>query len=190
MGKSRMIDELSKKHLVLPINLRPTSDTGLYLLFDLSSRSSLNLYALGFPAADVDVRTFLTVDETEKNNILRRSHAFLFALFTTVKVYLQNIDQHISQHVYGLPPEQYPQTIAQKFRLLMTAGQTFNKQGDKRREFYSAVVRAANEVLVISWMSSFLVLTYSIPPASARGEKCRVTGIQVHPAGYASPRNH
>lgn len=44
MGKSRMIDELSKKHLVLPINLRPSSDTG-------------------FPAADVEVRAFFTVDE-------------------------------------------------------------------------------------------------------------------------------
>ncbi|KAM6501263.1 hypothetical protein JOM56_004277 [Amanita muscaria] len=47
MGKSRMIDELSKKHLVLPINLRPSSDNG-------------------FPAADVNVRTFFTVDESER----------------------------------------------------------------------------------------------------------------------------
>lgn len=130
------------------------------------------------------------MDETEKDNVLRRSHAFLFALFTTAKVYLENIDKHISQHVNGLPPEQHPQTIAQKFRLLMTAGQTFKKQGEKRREFYSAVVGYANKVLVICWMSSFLVLTYSIPPASARRGKYRVTGIQVQPAGYASPRNH
>ncbi|KAM6501250.1 hypothetical protein JOM56_004264, partial [Amanita muscaria] len=128
MGKSRMIDELSKKHLVLPINLRPSSDNG-------------------FPAADVDVRVFLTVDETEKDNILRRCHAFLIALFTTARSYLENIDQHIAQHVGEVPLEQPPQTIAQKFRLLMTAGQTFKRQGDKRREFYRAVVTYANELL-------------------------------------------
>jgi hypothetical protein len=29
MGKSRMIDELSKKHLVIPVNLRPEGDSGL-----------------------------------------------------------------------------------------------------------------------------------------------------------------
>ncbi|KAM6501286.1 hypothetical protein JOM56_004300 [Amanita muscaria] len=120
-----MIDELSKKHLVLPINLRLSSDTG-------------------FPAADLDVRTFLTVDETEKDNIHRRSHAFLIALFATARSYLQNIDQHITNE---LRREQNPQTIAQKFRLLMTAGQTFKHQGGKRREFYTAVVKYANELL-------------------------------------------
>ncbi|KIL66156.1 hypothetical protein M378DRAFT_10426 [Amanita muscaria Koide BX008] len=128
MGKSRMIDELSKKHLVLPINLRPSSDNG-------------------FPAADVDVRVFLTVDESEKDDILRRCHAFLIALFTTARSYLENIDQHIAQHVGELPLEQPPQTIAQKFRLLMTAGQTFKRQGDKRRGFYRDVVTYANELL-------------------------------------------
>ncbi|KIL63618.1 hypothetical protein M378DRAFT_24971 [Amanita muscaria Koide BX008] len=125
MGKSRMIDELSKKHLVLPINLRPSSDEG-------------------FPAADVDVRIFLTVGETEKDNMHRRYRAFLIALFITARRYLQNIDQHIADE---LPLEQSPHTIAEKFRLLMTAGQTFKRQGGKRCEFYSAVVKYANQLL-------------------------------------------
>jgi hypothetical protein len=30
MGKSRMIDELSKDHLVIPINLRPPGSTGVH----------------------------------------------------------------------------------------------------------------------------------------------------------------
>ena len=29
-GKSRMIEELSKKHLVIPVNLRDSSESGLY----------------------------------------------------------------------------------------------------------------------------------------------------------------
>ncbi|KAM6501265.1 hypothetical protein JOM56_004279 [Amanita muscaria] len=125
MGKSRMIDELSKKHLVLPVNLRPSSDKG-------------------FPAADVEVRDFLTVDETEKDKIYRRSHAFLIALFTITIGYLQNIDQHITDEQRR---ERNPQTIAEKFRLLMTAGQTFERQGGKRCGFYSDVVKYANKLL-------------------------------------------
>ncbi|KIL63636.1 hypothetical protein M378DRAFT_662372 [Amanita muscaria Koide BX008] len=130
MGKSRMIDELSKKHLVLPVNLRPSSDKG-------------------FPAADVEVRDFLTVDETEKDKIYRRSHAFLIALFTITISYLQNIDQHITDEQRR---ERNPQTIAEKFRLLMTAGQTFERQGSKRCGFYSDVVKYANKVTSASFM--------------------------------------
>jgi hypothetical protein len=36
MGKSRTIDELSKEHFVIPINLRPSADTGLSRLAILS----------------------------------------------------------------------------------------------------------------------------------------------------------
>ncbi len=32
-GKSRMIEELSKKHLVIPVNLRGPNETGLSLFF-------------------------------------------------------------------------------------------------------------------------------------------------------------
>ncbi|KIL68319.1 hypothetical protein M378DRAFT_158863 [Amanita muscaria Koide BX008] len=147
MGKSRMIDELSKKHFVLPINIRPSSDTG-------------------FPAADVDVKTFLTVDETEKDNIHRRSHAFLIALFTTARSFLQNIDHHITNELHR---EKNPQTITQKFRLLMTAGQTFNHQGFKRREFYRAVVKYANELLQLPIISA--PLDSSIRQLTPHGEQ-------------------
>ncbi|KAM6501280.1 hypothetical protein JOM56_004294, partial [Amanita muscaria] len=163
MGKSRMIDELSKKHLVLPINLRSSSDEG-------------------FPAADVDVRIFLTVGETEKDNMHRRYRAFLIALFITARSYLQNIDQHIADE---LPLEQSPHTIAEKFRLLMTAGQTFKRQGGKRCEFYRAVVKYANQVISMSCKAHFL-LTFFHLPASATADNFRATEI-VHPTGYVYP---
>jgi hypothetical protein len=118
------------------------------------------MYDPGFPAADVEVRDFFAVDGTERDTIVRRSHAFLIALFTITRDYLQNIDQHITQ-ACELPVEQYPQTIAQKFRLLMTAGQTFMRQGEKRSEFYSAVMKYANEVIFMSCITPFLLLTSS-----------------------------
>ena len=89
------------------MNLRPSSDTGSYLLSDLPSHSSHP----GFPAADVDVGAYLTVDETRTDRILRRYHAYFIALFTTARRYLETIDREITSS----------QTIAQKFRVLMTA---------------------------------------------------------------------
>jgi hypothetical protein len=108
----------------------------------------------GFPAADVDVRIFLDVDHQQKDKILLRAHAFLTALFKTAKEYLQNIDQHVMQLVHGLSPEQYPQSTTQKFRLLMTVGQSFTYQGDKRREFYSKVVECAQKVILMDCASA------------------------------------
>ena len=132
----------------------------------------------GFPAADVDVRAFLTVDETQSDKILCRYHAFLTALFTTARHYLQNINKEITP----------PQTIAQKFRLLMTAGQTFKYQGAKRCDFYSAVVKCANEVISMS-CKAHLLLTCCLLPASAITHSFSATGIP-HPTGYPSSRHH
>lgn len=60
--------------------------------------------------------------------------------------------------------DQYPQTIAQKFRLLMTAGQTFKHQGEKRSEFYSAVVKYANELLQSAISSALGSSTRPVTP--------------------------
>jgi hypothetical protein len=89
---------------------------------------------------------FLPVDEAKQSDSLRRSHAFLIALFVTAKLYLQVIDQHITQLAHDLSPEIYPVSAAQQLRFLTSAGQTFADQGDKRREFYSVMVNRAQDV--------------------------------------------
>jgi hypothetical protein len=59
-----------------------------------------------------------------------RAGAFLCALFVAVLDFLQHIDDQIAG--IELPPyEDQPNSIAEKFRLLMTVGQTFSQQGQQ-----------------------------------------------------------
>lgn len=57
MGKSRMIDELSKEHFVIPINLR-TTGTGMAFPPSLSKWNSLFCCTQGFPQAITKSRDF------------------------------------------------------------------------------------------------------------------------------------
>jgi len=124
MGKSRTIDELSKTHLVVPMNLRQESK--------------------GFPAADEAVRDWLLQANTKLEGFTRAG-AFLCALFVTVLDYLRNIDERMAGIELRANEEQ-PDSNEAKFRLLMTAGQTFSQQGQPRREFYDQVLRIADEL--------------------------------------------
>jgi len=54
--------------------------------------------------------------------------------------------------------QHYPSTLQEQFRLFMTVGQTFSKQGDLRIEFYDSVVERANEV-GFRWYSPAAMLT-------------------------------
>ena len=52
-GKSRMIEELSKTHLVIPVNLRGSSETGLFLVFVTpQAGSGLKYFRLSSPRRD------------------------------------------------------------------------------------------------------------------------------------------
>jgi hypothetical protein len=54
--------------------------------------------------------------------------------------------------------QHYPSTLQEQFRLFMTVGQTFSKQGDLRIEFYNRVIERANKV-GFRWYSSATMLT-------------------------------
>jgi hypothetical protein len=63
--------------------------------------------------------------------------------------------------------EEQPNSNKAKFRLLMTAGQTFSQQGQPWCEFYNQVLRIANEVLsLIILKSLYLIVLYQLwlPP--------------------------
>jgi hypothetical protein len=98
----------------------------------------------GFPAADDNVRDWLLQSKT-KSEAFTRAGAFLCALFIALLDYLQHIDVKIAGIKLNANDEQ-PVSIEAKFRLLMTAGQTFSHQGQPRRQFYDEVLRIANEV--------------------------------------------
>ena len=82
--------------------------------------------------------------------------------------------QHIDDQIAGieLPPyEDQPDSIAAKFRLLMTVGQTFSQQGQRRREFYDGVLRIANnvrflDIIVIEAILSDHTLSALVTPAT------------------------
>jgi hypothetical protein len=99
---------------------------------------------LGFPAADENVRDWLHQSKTKLEGFTRAG-AFLCALFVALFDYLRHIDDKIAGIELPVNEEQ-PESNEAKFRLLMTAGQTFSHQGQRRREFYDVVLRIADEV--------------------------------------------
>ena len=90
MGKSRAIDELSKKHLVLPLVLR--EDLKGKFLNDCSS-PNVDWHP-GFPPPDKEVRNWLLQGQS-KMEAFTQSGAFLCTLFVTLLRYLQQIDTQI-----------------------------------------------------------------------------------------------
>jgi hypothetical protein len=65
---------------------------------------------------------------------------------------------NIRDNEKGTAQRDYPSTLQGQFRLFMTVGQTFSKQGDLRIGFYDWVVERANEV-GFWWYFSAAMLT-------------------------------
>jgi hypothetical protein len=155
MGKSRAIDELSKKHLVVPLNLR--EDSKGKFLNDCAVPWSLTV-ALGFPPPDDDVRDWLLKGKT-KMEAFTRAGAFLCALFVTLLRYLQQLDAEIAD-ISTLAIDERPKSLEAKLRLLMTAGQTFSRQGQPRRQFYEEVLDLADEVCLLCFIFRLISMYY------------------------------
>ncbi|TDL16546.1 hypothetical protein BD410DRAFT_755314, partial [Rickenella mellea] len=117
MGKSRAIDEMSKEHFVIPINLRAPRTAG-------------------FPAPDTTIQHYL-VAELDREQTIIRMHAFLIALFevtteTVIKLYGEGIER---------------ESLHSAFRNYMTEGQTMSAQGKKRSDFYKEVEARAIKMI-------------------------------------------
>ncbi|KAF8332488.1 hypothetical protein F5887DRAFT_1063857 [Amanita rubescens] len=105
MGKSRTVDELGKEHFSIPINLR-------------------NARSTGYPAADHEVRDFLTTKDTEAGSY-RRACCFVDALF-------QHTDHTLKMEFnsqWGI------EEVAREFRIRMTEGQTMKEHNEFRSNF-------------------------------------------------------
>ena len=140
MGKSRAVDEFSKQHLVVPLNLRQNPDGISELTLSLFK---LLTSALGFPPPDGDARDWLLLSKT-KVEAFNRSCAFLCATFIILLRYLQEIDAELA--FIDVSSVAAVDSLAAKFRLLMTMNQTFSRQGPTRRRFYTDVLQLANKV--------------------------------------------
>ncbi|KAH9172798.1 hypothetical protein EDB89DRAFT_1850878 [Lactarius sanguifluus] len=131
MGKSRLLDEFSKKHFMIPINLRPED-------------------ARGFPPADDAVRDFLTCVSKKNKTMhvlsLSRANHFLHALFLTAAGVVSNF--HVSSRAERI----------QYFRVFMSEGQSMSSSGPKQSQFYMDVIAEATKVrrTVLKFLYFFL----------------------------------
>ncbi|KIY49634.1 hypothetical protein FISHEDRAFT_72276 [Fistulina hepatica ATCC 64428] len=110
MGKSRCVDELSKLHFVVPLNLR-------------------NPAAQGFPASDKVLFDFFKTDcnGSDSTRIFALMNAFMISLFEILEA---------TVNLHNPEPEQ----LASWFRNFMTESHTFTEQGKGRQQFYQEVI--------------------------------------------------
>ncbi|KIL64400.1 hypothetical protein M378DRAFT_163135 [Amanita muscaria Koide BX008] len=127
MGKSRMIDELSKEQFVIPINLRITGT--------------------GFPPGDYVVSKFLVHAPFTPDDASRRAQAFLISLFEITAKTVPDLDRVLGGIISKLVVADRPTSNAQKFRLFMSHGQSYSQPGELRRKFYHQVIRRAGSIL-------------------------------------------
>ena len=183
MGKSRMIDELSKDHFVIPLNLRD-GESGRFFWRLISEFTPLTKL-IGYPASDSQVRIWFKAAgglSPEESDV--RCCAFLTALLEKTLEIVQDPQRQILKALKELPSlgedekaaalKDYPITLQKQFRLFMTVGQTFSKQGYLRINFYDRVIKRANEV-GFRWYSSAPTLTtmYSYSGRPPRPEKAK-----------------
>jgi hypothetical protein len=100
----------------------------------------------GFPPGDYGVRRFLVHAPFTPNDASTRARAFLISLFETTATIIPCLDNKLRDIISKLPPADRPTSNAQKFRLFMTAGQSYTRHGAQRKTFYSDVIRRAKEV--------------------------------------------
>jgi hypothetical protein len=146
MGKSRLLDELSKKYFLIPINLRKSPSTGVYTI---SPFSSITLMFLGYPPSDDSVRDLLTKSKSAKGAYVRSLYFLLVLFERTTRVITEDLkDAHDRS------------TCITKFREFMADGQTRRSVGEKRKKFYQEI---ADEVENVSYIYSlnFILLRFT-----------------------------
>ncbi|KAH9174011.1 hypothetical protein EDB89DRAFT_2068265 [Lactarius sanguifluus] len=148
MGKSRLLDEFSKEHFLIPINLRPKDSESVSCPFHLHS---LPNSLVRLPPADDEVREFLTNNqEYQGRNISEssymRAHYFLKALFCVTAETITKLDapsEGGAKRTYHID----------KFRIFMSYGQSMGSSGIQRVNFYHEVVDKAKEDILSDIMS-------------------------------------
>ncbi|KAI0292092.1 hypothetical protein B0F90DRAFT_1823220 [Multifurca ochricompacta] len=123
MGKSRLIDELSREDFLIPINLRPHDSKG-------------------YPPPDSELHQFLAGPQQDTALLAynRASH-FLLALFEVTQ---DTIVNKLDPRSNNAPDRNYR---IRAFRDLMSSGQNLKSVGGDRQSFYNKVVaRASSEM--------------------------------------------
>jgi hypothetical protein len=144
---------------------------------------------IGYPPSDSRVRDWFRASTYAESDV--RFNAFLTALFEKTLEVVDNPEQirmAISSESNKLPAAEqvdtedgYPDTLPGQFRLYMTVGQTFTKQGDLRITFYNNVLERADEVSSQRYLSaSKPTATYSYSPghpSPPNGKRPRASSV-------------
>lgn len=154
MGKSRMIDQLSKSHFVIPLNLRE-GESGRFTIRRISNSTALRSVLIGYPASDSCVRDWFKTPGYSPVQTDSRCCAFLTALFEKTLEIIRDPPNRILKAILESPDltaeetttarMDYPDNLPGQFRLFMTIGQKFSTQGDLRINFYDNVLKRADE---------------------------------------------
>ena len=169
-----MVDELSKEHLVIPINLRPEKEKGESTWTSVLEPIITTRFA-GFPAADHIVREFFNKGSSHQE-VYTRYAAFFTVLFQQLLTHFQSIDtdlakQNVKPNTEGLP--------AAKFRSLMTRDQAYDAPNDYREMFYQQVCQKA--VHVSNRIYTVIQCSYCTPPQLFKLELSRLNQQKDEP---------
>lgn len=136
MGKSRVLDELSKIQFIIPINLRRPHTYGTPRPLEIQICITDCFTLSGYPPADEELRDFL-LESKSPDEAYRLLHYFVVALFET--------SAQVVRGLRGLDSVSY-EVLAARFRKHMTEGQTMRGAGEHRRQFYELVIERTRKV--------------------------------------------
>ncbi|KAI0289435.1 hypothetical protein BC826DRAFT_1031818 [Russula brevipes] len=123
-GKSRTIDQLSKRIITVSICLRA--------------------HGTGFPPPDSALRDWLISKPWDRPAIMKRFHGFVYSLLTVTRERLQEL---VNSNANGLREGNgmiNQENLADAFRDRMTKGQEFGGTGQYRQDFFKLVIERAD----------------------------------------------
>ncbi|KAH7909760.1 hypothetical protein BJ138DRAFT_1154518 [Hygrophoropsis aurantiaca] len=125
-GKSRVVDQMSKAHFVIPMNLRD----GYY----------------GYPPPDEQVQKYLCHAKGHAESF-DRACGFLTALFKQTLLVITNFSNVSmgSTNLLAMDTGDDQEKLAARFREHMAEGMTIHSHGSSRTDFYDAVVHHAEK---------------------------------------------
>ncbi|KAI0260881.1 hypothetical protein BC834DRAFT_503581 [Gloeopeniophorella convolvens] len=160
MGKSRMVNEVAKTVITVPMNFHSDDIDKGYPPPD----NRLRQWLLGLSGIeDAEGRTD---PETRKDRVTTRCEAFVESLLTTLLSHLEGISAEAPSRVKGMRVDD----LAQRFREKMEEDQSFKGHGKYRETFYEEVISGATKIIETTTAShastSSSAVTDATPPLS------------------------
>jgi len=133
MGKSRLLDQLSTTHFMIPINLRAKGTQGLSYLFDSLTFMAHQTPMIGYPPPDANVHEYLGKMVYAAPEIPVLIQHFLVELFKKTAETIKTMGTDTKARINN-------------FRDYMSRGQKMGSVGNDRLNFYKDVVFRAENV--------------------------------------------